>query len=79
MLEAKTEEQREHIEEIVRNYINKKQEYCDFVSANVCKNYKELLEINLSCEDCDNEMSVDIRFDMMAEIVDYLRMQNNKK
>ena len=78
MLETKTKEQRIHIEEIVRKYINPIQNGCRFVSADVYVNYGELVEINLRCEDCDNNVSVDLRFDMMAEIVDYLREQNNK-
>lgn len=32
----------------------------------------------LMCEDCNCELSVDIPFGMMAEIVDYLMEQNKK-
>ncbi len=78
MLQAKTKEQREHIEETVRKYINPVQGCCRFVSADVYVNYEELVEINLRCEDCDNDVSVDLRFDMMAAIVDYLREQNKE-
>ena len=78
MLETKTKEQRKHIEETVRKYINPRQRCCRFISADVYVNYGELVEINLRCEDCDNHVSVDLQFDMMAEIVDYLREQNNK-
>lgn len=77
MLEAKTKEQREHVEEITQKYITNT-EYCSFLSAYVYSNYEESVEINLKCEDCDNDVSVDVRFDMMAEIVDYLREQNKE-
>lgn len=77
MLQAKTKEQKEHIEGIVKKYTTENTtQYCKFISADVYKNYEELVEINLFCNDCDGLLSVDIRFDMMAEIVDYLREQN---
>ena len=37
------------------------------------------MEINIKCQDCKNELSIDIPFDMMAEIVDYLRSVNRPK
>ena len=77
MLEAKTKEQSEHVESIVKKYVTNTQ-CCQFLSADVYRNYEESVEINLKCEDCDCLLSVDVRFDMMAEIVDYLREQNNK-
>lgn len=77
MLQAKTKKQREHVENIVKNYITNTQ-CCQFLSADVYRNYEESVEINLKCADCDCCLSVDVCFDMMAEIVDYLRVQNNK-
>lgn len=74
MLEAKTKEQREHVENIVKKYVTILQ-CCQFLSADVYSNYEESVEINLKCADCDCVLSVDVRFDMMAEIVDYLRKQ----
>lgn len=79
MLEAKTDEQRNHIEDIAEKYLETSyREYCDFLYCNVFSNENHIIELNLRCEDCRNELSVEIPFDMMAEIVDYLREQNNK-
>lgn len=79
MLQAKTEEQRNHIEDIAEKHLKTSyREYCDFLYCNVCKNDDDIMELNLRCDDCLSELSVDIPFDMMAEIVDYLREQNNK-
>lgn len=79
MLEAKTKEQRNHIEDIAEKHLKTSyREYCDFLYCNVCENDDDIMELNLRCDDCQNELSVDIPFDMMAEIVDYLREQNNK-
>ena len=79
MLEAKTDKQRNHIEDIAEKYLKTSyREYCDFLYCNVPGNVNHIIELNLRCEDCNNELSVDIPFGMMAEIVDYLREQNNK-
>lgn len=48
----------------------------DMFYANVYRNCNDVVEINIKYEDAD--LSIDIPFDMMAEIVDYLREQNNK-
>ena len=77
MLEAKTKEQREHVENIVKKYMIDTH-YCQFLDVNVYRNYKESVEIGLKCDDCDSLLYVDVLFDMMEEIVDYLREQNNK-
>lgn len=77
MLQATAKEQIEHVENIVEKYVTNTQ-CCQFLSADVYRNYGESVEINLMCSDCDCLLSVDVRFDMMAEIVDYLRSQNNK-
>jgi hypothetical protein len=78
MLEAKTEEQREHVENIVKKYMIDTH-YCQFLDVNVYRNYKESVEISLKCDDCDSLLYVDVLFDMMAEIVDYLRSVNKSK
>jgi len=78
MLQARTKEQNEHIEGIVKKYVDVNTQNSKFVSADVYKNFEELVEINLRCEDCDELLSIDIRFDMMAEIVDYLRKENEQ-
>lgn len=78
MLQAKTKEQREHVEKIVEKNTTNTQN-CHFLSADVYRNYEESVEMNLKCMDCDCILSVDIRFDMMAEIVDYLREQNKNE
>lgn len=77
MLQAKTKKQKEYIENIVKKYVTNTQ-CCQFLSADVYRNFEESVEINFKCSDCDCLLSVDVRFDMMAEIVDYLREQNNK-
>lgn len=76
MLEAKTEEQREFVEEIVEKHIEETQDNCNFYRACVYRNCNDVVEINLKYEDAD--LSIVLQFDMMAEIVDYLREQNNK-
>jgi hypothetical protein len=76
MLQVKTKEQRDYVEEIVEKHIEQVQDYCDFNYANVYSNCNDVVEINLKYGDAD--LSIDIPFDMMAEIVDYLREQNNK-
>lgn len=79
MLKTKTKEQRNHIEDIAEKYLRTSyREYCNFIYCNVYKNDDDNMELNLRCNDCQSELSVDIPFDMMAEIVDYLREQNNK-
>jgi len=76
MLEAKTKEQRDYIEEIVEKHIERIQYGCKFSYANVYSNCNDVVEINIVHE--HDDLSIDIPFDMMAEIVDYLRSQNNK-
>ena len=78
MLKAKTKEQREHVESIVKKRIHHLQDCCFFEDAKLYLNCQELVEINLTCLDCDSSICVDIPFDMMAEIVDYLREQNKE-
>lgn len=79
MLEAKTREQANCIEEIVGKYLKplSTQDF-KFLYGHVYKNDNDLVEINITCGGCYNYISIDIPFDMMAEIVDYLREQNNK-
>ena len=80
MLQAKTEEQRNRIEEIANKHLHSTHcEYCDYTYGNVYKNCNEVIEINIKCQDCKNELCIDIPFDMMAEIVDYLRSVNKPK
>lgn len=80
MLKAKTIEQRNHIEDIAEKHLKTSyREYCDFLYCNVYKNDDDNMELNLRCGDCFASLCVDIPFDMMAEIVDYLREQNNKQ
>ena len=77
MLQTKTKEQRNHIEDIAEKHLKTSyREFCDFLHCNVYENYDDTMELNLRCHDCQSELSVDIPFDMMAEIVDYLREQN---
>jgi len=76
MLKAKTKEQRDFVEEIVEKHIESVQNNCDFCYACVYGNCNDVVEINLKYEDAD--LSIDLPFDMMAGIVDYLREQNNK-
>ena len=76
MLEAKTKEQREFVEEIVEKCIEPIQNNCVFGYSCVYSNCNNVVEINLKYEDAD--LSIDLPFDMMAGIVDYLREQNNK-
>lgn len=76
MLEAKTKEQRDCVEEIVEKRIEEAQDNCNFYRACVYSNCNDVVEINLKYEDAD--LSIDLPFDMMAEVVDYLREQNNK-
>lgn len=76
MLQTKTREQREIVEEIVEKHIEQIQDGCKFGYACVYGNCNDVVEINLKYEDAD--LSIDLPFDMMAEIVDYLREQNNK-
>lgn len=80
MLQAKTREQANCIEEIVGKCLKQSRtRYGKFLYGNVYKNATDLVEINLTCGDCDNYLSIDIPFDMMAEIVDYLRKENETK
>lgn len=65
MLEVKNEEQREHIGYIV--FCNTPVDRVDVAPKGV-----EMYDI------CNPEASVILDFDTMAEIVDYLREQNNK-
>ena len=76
MLQAKTKEQRDCVEEIVEKRIASIQNNCIFDYACVYNNCNDVVEINLKYEDAD--LSIDLPFDMMAGIVDYLRSQNNK-
>lgn len=77
MLEAKTREQRDYVERIVEKHIAQTQNQCKFSYANVYSNCNDVVEINLKYENAD--LSVDLPFDMMAEIVDYLRKENKDK
>ena len=80
MLQAKTREQADCIERVVDKYLKQSQpQYCKFLYGNVYKNATDLVEINIMCGDCDNYLSIDIPFDMMAEIADYLRKENETK
>ena len=80
MLEAKTKEQRNHIEGIAEKYLRTSyRDSCDFLYCNVYKNDDDNIELNLRCNDCYVSLCVDIPFDMMAEIVDYLRREQNNK
>lgn len=76
MLQAKTEEQRNYVEEIVKKHIEATQDNCNFYRACVYGNCNDVVEINLKYEDAD--LSIDIPFDMMAKIVDYLRKENEE-
>lgn len=76
MLEAKTDEQRDYVEEIVEKRIAPIQNNCVFGFACVYRNCNDVVEINMKYEDAD--LSIDLPFDMMAEIVDYLREQNKE-
>ena len=76
MLQAKTEEQRNYVEEIVEKRIEATQDNCNFYRACVYRNCNDVVEINLKHEDAD--LSIDLPFDMMAEIVDYLRKENEE-
>ena len=76
MLQAKTEEQRNYVEEIVEKHIEATQDNCNFYRACVYGNCNDVVEINLKYEDAD--LSIDIPFDMMAKIVDYLRKENEE-
>lgn len=79
MLEAKTIEQRNHIEDIAEKNLRRSyRDSCDFLHCDVYKNDSGNMELNLRCNDCYVSLCVDIPFDTMAEIVDYLREQNNK-
>ena len=80
MLQAKTKEQQNHIEEIANKHLHQTHcEYCDYTYSSVYRNDSDVMEINIKCQDCKNELSIDIPFDMMAEIVDYLRSVNRPK
>jgi hypothetical protein len=86
MLQAKTDEQRDYVEEIVEKHIEETQDNCNFYRACVYSNCNDVVEINLKYEYPDlsidlkyADLSIDLPFDMMAEIVDYLRKQNNKQ
>jgi len=76
MLQAKTRIQRDYVEGIVEKHIERIQDGCKFSYANVYSNCNDVVEINIVHE--HDDLSIDIPFDMMAEIVDYLREQNNK-
>ena len=76
MLQAKTKEQRDYVEEIVEKHIEQTQDGCKFGYACVYTNCNDVVVINLKHKDAD--LYIDLPFDMMAEIVDYLREQNNK-
>jgi len=78
MLRAKTIEQRKHIEDIVEEHL--RTIYQDsFVNCKVYENDDNNIKIGFRCEDCYARFCVDIPFDMMAEIVDNLREQNNNE
>jgi hypothetical protein len=72
MLEAKTKEQQEHITEIVEKYFPKGKASPRGYGDN------EEVTIYVPYDDGYDEECIDIPFDMMAEITDYLRSQNNK-
>lgn len=76
LLEAKTKEQREYIEDVFAKHMKRNNEQCCFVSANVYSNYNDCVEISLICEDCDSQISFDIPFSVMSKVVDYLRNSN---
>lgn len=79
MLQTKTKEQRNHIKDIAEKHLKTSyREFCDFLHCYVYENYDGSMELNLRCHDCQSELSVDIPFDMMAEIVDYLREQKQQ-
>ena len=73
MLQAKTEEQQEHITEIINDSF--KQQGIEGLSGYA--NDKDIT-LWIPYDGGYDEVCVDVPFDMMAKIVDYLREQNNK-
>ena len=73
MLQTKTKEQQEHITEIINDSF--KQQGIEDLSG-----YANETDITLwiPIDGGYDEVCVDVPFDMMAEIVDYLREQNYK-
>lgn len=78
MLQAKTKEQREYVEDVLSKHMNRENEYCRFIRAFVPSNDSNIVEINLLCVDCGNEMSVDIPFVVMKQIVEFLKFRIRK-